>query len=66
MAKLTITLDADLALEAMLRLGTTNPQDAVELVLRDYLATDSRTIARTGGTRDGDRFLPNPPVAEEG
>ncbi|MFB7946528.1 hypothetical protein ACFC6L_16615 [Kitasatospora phosalacinea] len=66
MAKVTITLDADLALEVMMRVGATSPQDAVELVVRDYLATDRRTIARTGGTRDGERFLPKPPTPEEG
>jgi len=66
MAKVTITLDADLALEVMMRAGAPSPQDAVELVLRDYLSTDRRTIARTGGTRDGERLLPKSPTPEEG
>ncbi|RAJ30333.1 hypothetical protein K353_06481 [Kitasatospora sp. SolWspMP-SS2h] len=66
MAKMTITLDADLALEVMMRVGAASPQDAVELVVRDYLSTDRRTIARTGGTGDGERFAPQPPTAEEG
>ncbi|MGW4382687.1 hypothetical protein [Kitasatospora sp. NPDC004531] len=66
MSKLTITLDADLALEAMIRLGASSPQDAVELLLRDYLATDRRTQARTGGSRDGERFTGPAPSAEEG
>ncbi|MFD7732766.1 hypothetical protein ACFV6F_20545 [Kitasatospora phosalacinea] len=66
MAKVTITLDADLALEVMMRVGATSPQDAVELVVRDYLSTDRRTVARAGGARDGERLLPKPPIAEEG
>ncbi|BAJ27542.1 hypothetical protein KSE_17180 [Kitasatospora setae KM-6054] len=63
---MTVTLDADLALEAMLRLGATNPQDAVELIVRDYLATDRRTEARTGGPRDADRLQAPAPPAQEG
>lgn len=66
MAKVTITLDADLALEVMMRLGVSNPQDAVELVVRDYLSTDRRTQARTGGSRDGERFTGPAPTVEEG
>ena len=48
MAKVTVSLDADLAIEVMLLAGASNPQDAVELVVRDYLARGRRTEARTG------------------
>ncbi|RKE18305.1 hypothetical protein [Streptomyces sp. TLI_171] len=66
MAKLTISLDADLALEVMMRVGASSPQDAVELLVRDYLSTDRRTQARTGGSRDGERFNGPAPTVEEG
>jgi Arc/MetJ family transcription regulator len=48
MAKVTITLDSDLAIDLMLLAGTRSPQDAVELIVRDYLARGRRTEARTG------------------
>ncbi|KDN86463.1 hypothetical protein [Kitasatospora cheerisanensis] len=66
MAKVTITLEADLALEVMMRLGVSSPQDAVELVVRDFLATGRRTEARTGGSREGERFAGPAPSVEEG
>ncbi|MFF0298605.1 hypothetical protein ACFYST_34250 [Kitasatospora sp. NPDC004614] len=66
MAKVTITLDADLALEAMMRLGVSSPQDAVELLVRDYLSIGRHTQARTGGSRDGERFTGPAPAVEEG
>lgn len=46
MAKVTISLDSDLAIEVMLLAGTKSPQDAVELIVRDYLARGRRTEAR--------------------
>lgn len=55
MAKVTVTLDADLAIEVMLLSGTHNPQDAVELIVRDYLARGRRTDARTGDAVDAHR-----------
>jgi Arc/MetJ family transcription regulator len=54
-AKVTVSLDANLALEVMVLSGTTNPQDAVEVVLRDYLQRGQRTEARTGDPDDGRR-----------
>ncbi|MFJ1757137.1 hypothetical protein [Kitasatospora sp. NPDC088134] len=61
MAKLTISLDADLALEVMMRVGASSPQDAVELIVRDYLATR----AGTGDPHRGERFTgPAAPVEE--
>ncbi|MFI8461531.1 hypothetical protein ACIRST_35925 [Kitasatospora sp. NPDC101447] len=56
MAQVTVTLDANLAIDAMMLSGTKNPQDAVELVLRDYLARGRRTEARTGDPADGNRL----------
>ncbi|MFF2045771.1 hypothetical protein ACFVVX_35650 [Kitasatospora sp. NPDC058170] len=66
MAQVTVTLDANLAIDAMMLSGTRNPQDAVELVLRDYLARGRRTESRTGGTDDGQRVSPDRPTAQEG
>ncbi|WP_371495729.1 hypothetical protein OG871_08970 [Kitasatospora sp. NBC_00374] len=66
MAKVTITLDADLAIEVMLQSGTRSPQDAVELVVRDYLDRTRRTEARTGDAADGQRLNQPRPVVEEG
>jgi Arc/MetJ family transcription regulator len=51
MAKVTVSLDAELVVEAMVLAGVGNPQDAVELVLRDYIERGHRTEARTV-TRD--------------
>ncbi|MFF4541097.1 DUF2191 domain-containing protein [Streptomyces aureus] len=53
MTKVTISLDSDLAIEAMLLAGTRSPQDAVELIVRDYLARGHRTEARAGSHRPG-------------
>ncbi|AUG81283.1 hypothetical protein CFP65_6636 [Kitasatospora sp. MMS16-BH015] len=47
MAKVTVSLDADLAIDLMLLSGTKSPQDAVELLVHDYLARGRRTEART-------------------
>ena len=66
MAKVTVTLEADLAIEVMLLSGTKNPQDAVELIVRDYLARGHRTEARTGDAADGQRVTQAPPVVQEG
>ncbi|GAA4992989.1 hypothetical protein [Kitasatospora paranensis] len=66
MAKVTVTLDADLAIEVMLLSGAGNPQDAVEVVVRDYLARGRRTEARTGEAADAQRTQPPRRVAEDG
>lgn len=47
MAKVTVSLDADLVVEVMVLAGVGSPQDAVELVVRDYIARGHRTEART-------------------
>ncbi|MFV0132794.1 type II toxin-antitoxin system VapB family antitoxin [Streptomyces sp. HMX87] len=46
MAKVTVSLDAELVVEAMVLAGVGSPQDAVELVLRDYIQRGHRTEAR--------------------
>jgi Arc/MetJ family transcription regulator len=47
MPKVNISLDADLVIDLMLLSGVRDAQDAVELVVRDYLVRGSRTEART-------------------
>lgn len=47
MAKVTVSLDAQLLVEVMVLAGVGNPQDAVELVVRDYIERGHRTEART-------------------
>ncbi|MGW4225379.1 hypothetical protein ACWEG1_18175 [Streptomyces bauhiniae] len=66
MAKVTISLDADLAIEVMLLAGTKSPQDAVELIVRDYLERGHRTEARTGNAVDEDRLADRRSALEEG
>jgi Arc/MetJ family transcription regulator len=51
MAKVNVSLDADLVVEVMVLTAVGNPQDAVELVVRDYIERGHRTEARTA-TRD--------------
>ncbi|MDB1088282.1 type II toxin-antitoxin system VapB family antitoxin [Streptomyces sp. ACA25] len=46
MAKINISLEADLVVEAMVLAGVRTPQDAVELVVRDYIAKSHRTEER--------------------
>ncbi|MGW0133186.1 type II toxin-antitoxin system VapB family antitoxin [Streptomyces sp. NPDC003299] len=45
MAKVTVSLDAELVVEVMVLAGVGSPQDAVELVVRDYIARGHRTEA---------------------
>ncbi|MEU4109418.1 hypothetical protein ACGFYT_07805 [Streptomyces sp. NPDC048208] len=66
MAKVTISLDADLAIEVMLLAGTKSPQDAVELIVRDYLERGRRTEARTGNAADQERLADRRSAPEEG
>ncbi|MER5479167.1 DUF2191 domain-containing protein [Streptomyces sp. NPDC002734] len=47
MAKVAVSLDAELVVEVMVLSGAGSPQDAVELVVRDYIARGHRTEART-------------------
>lgn len=48
MAKVNIGLDAELVVEVMVLAGIGSPQDAIEAVVRDYVARGHRTEARTG------------------
>lgn len=50
MAKVNVSLDAELIVEVMVLAGVNSPQDAVESVVRDYIARGNRTEARTGLT----------------
>jgi Arc/MetJ family transcription regulator len=54
--KVTVSLDADLAIDVMMLSGAGSPQDAVELIVRDYLARSRRTEARTGEADDSGRL----------
>ncbi|MFI9293245.1 type II toxin-antitoxin system VapB family antitoxin [Streptomyces gardneri] len=65
MAKVNIALDAELVVEVMVLAGVGNPQDAVEAVVRDYIAKGHRTEARVAGRdephRTGQLLPPEPP-----
>ncbi|MFF6880025.1 DUF2191 domain-containing protein [Streptomyces sp. NPDC012474] len=47
MAKVDISLDAELVVEVMVLAGIGSPQDAIEAIVRDYIARGHRTEART-------------------
>lgn len=66
MAKIAISLDSDLAIDAMLLIGTSSPQDAIEVIIRDYLMRTRRTEALTGEASDGERLVDRRAGAEEG
>jgi Arc/MetJ family transcription regulator len=46
-AKVNISLDAELVAEVMVLSGIGPPQDAIEAIVRDYIARGHRTEART-------------------
>jgi Arc/MetJ family transcription regulator len=52
MTSITVKLDADLVIDVMLLTGVRDAQDAVEVVVRDYLARAHRTDAVTGTAAD--------------
>ena len=58
MARVNISLDAELVVEVMVLAGIGSPQDAVEAVVRDYIArghrTETRTESKDRGLRDVD------------
>ncbi|MFF2954723.1 hypothetical protein ACFVVU_25660 [Kitasatospora sp. NPDC057965] len=66
MAQVTVSLDANLAIDVMMLSGTRSPQDAVELILRDYLERGRRTGTRTGDAADGHRVSQERPNTQEG
>jgi hypothetical protein len=47
-ATVTINLDAELVVEVMVLSGIRNAQDAIEVVVRDYIEKGHRTEALTG------------------
>ncbi|MFJ5832676.1 type II toxin-antitoxin system VapB family antitoxin [Streptomyces sp. NPDC093089] len=65
MAKVNIALDAELVVEVMVLAGIGNPQDAVEAVVRDYIArghrTEARAVSRDEAHRTGEVVPPEPP-----
>ncbi|MBT2398921.1 DUF2191 domain-containing protein [Streptomyces sp. ISL-100] len=64
MAKISISLDAELVVEVMVLAGVGSPQDAIEAVVRDYIARGHRTESRTGPRerilRDAEAAPPEP------
>ncbi|MFE9304746.1 type II toxin-antitoxin system VapB family antitoxin [Streptomyces sp. NPDC006856] len=66
MAKVTVSLDAELVVEAMVLAGVGNPQDAVELVVRDYIARDHRTEALVAEREGTGREAETKPEAQQG
>jgi len=52
MARISVSLDADLVIEAMLLAGVSNAQDAVEGVVRNFVQRTSRIEAVTGNAPD--------------
>ncbi|MGW0466549.1 type II toxin-antitoxin system VapB family antitoxin [Streptomyces sp. NPDC003027] len=67
MAKVNIALDAELVVEVMVLAGVSDPRDAVEAVVRDYIARGHRTEARVEPRDDtrrrGDLTPPETPQA---
>jgi Arc/MetJ family transcription regulator len=47
-ATVNISLDAELVVEVMVMSGIRNAQDAIEVIVRDYLEKGQRTEAVTG------------------
>ena len=59
-ASVNISLDAELVVEAMVLSGIRNAQDAVEAVVRDYVANAHRTEAVVGDDQAYHRPRPEP------
>lgn len=66
MAKVTVSLDAQLVVEVMVLAGVGNPQDAVELVVRDYIARGHRTEAKIAERDEALREIDAGPRTNEG
>ncbi|CAM5632194.1 Type II toxin-antitoxin system VapB family antitoxin OS=Streptomyces tendae OX=1932 GN=GUR47_34550 PE=4 SV=1 [Streptomyces tendae] len=65
-AKVSIGLDAELVVEVMVLAGVGSPQDAVEAVVRDYIARGHRTETRTGSKDRGLREIDAKPQEPQG
>jgi Arc/MetJ family transcription regulator len=57
-ASVTINLDADLVIEVMVLSGIRNAQDAIEVIVRDYVEKGHRTESIVG--HDDDFHTPQP------
>ena len=66
MAKVNVSLDAELVVEVMVLAGVGSPQDAVELVVRDYIARGHRTEARVAARDEALREVDVKPKDVEG
>ncbi|MFI7235182.1 DUF2191 domain-containing protein [Streptomyces cyaneofuscatus] len=66
MAKVSVSLDAELVVEVMVLAGVGSPQDAVELVVRDYIARGHRTEARVAEREESARDVEIEPQAQQG
>ncbi|MFJ2022609.1 type II toxin-antitoxin system VapB family antitoxin [Streptomyces sp. NPDC087897] len=66
MAKVTVSLDAELVVEVMVLAGVGSPQDAVELVVRDYIARGHRTEALVSEHEATSRDVEIKPEAQQG
>ncbi|WP_030410827.1 type II toxin-antitoxin system VapB family antitoxin [Streptomyces sp. NRRL S-1448] len=66
MAKVNISLDAELVVEVMVLAGIGSPQDAIEAIVRDYIARGHRTEARTELKDQGLRDLEVKPQEPQG
>ncbi|MEV0907721.1 type II toxin-antitoxin system VapB family antitoxin [Streptomyces hokutonensis] len=66
MAKVNVSLDAALVVEVMVLAGVSNPQDAVELVVRDFIQRGHRTEARVEARDDALREVDVKPREVEG
>ncbi|WP_406279793.1 DUF2191 domain-containing protein [Embleya sp. NBC_00896] len=55
MAKVNISLDANVVIEVMVMSGVRNAQDAIEAIVLDYIARGHRTEALTGNAVDDRR-----------
>ncbi|MFJ9733967.1 type II toxin-antitoxin system VapB family antitoxin [Streptomyces sp. NPDC101171] len=66
MAKVTVSLDAQLVVEVMVLAGVGDPQDAVELVVRDYVQRGHRTEARVAEREEALRDVDARPSDPEG
>ncbi|MFI2640712.1 DUF2191 domain-containing protein [Streptomyces sp. NPDC018610] len=66
MVKVTVSLDAELAVEVMVLAGVGSPQDAVEPAVRDHMARGHRTEARAAARDDALREVDGKPRDVEG
>ncbi|MGW0821675.1 type II toxin-antitoxin system VapB family antitoxin [Streptomyces sp. NPDC002845] len=65
-AEINIRLDAELVVEVMVLTGVGSPQEAVEVVVRDYIARGHRTEALTALRDEGLREVEVKPQETQG